>query len=154
MIHAQNTKFVSVTPPAAAVDTGSFTTATIDTAGFEYATIICYMGALEDAFTALKVQEGDASNMSDAADVTGLVLGTSTDIAGAASALTSASDNNVFEVFEVDLRGRKRYLDVVGTVADASGDVGNFMTVLCILTRGTDSPVSASDRGAHTILRA
>ena len=55
MIHAQNVKYVSITPPAAIVDDGSYTTAEVDTIGFDYATVVVYLGASDIAMTALAV---------------------------------------------------------------------------------------------------
>ena len=150
MIHAQNTKFVSVTPPAAIVDNASYTTAEIDTLGFDYATIIVYLGATDIAMTALKVTESDTS-ASGHADVTGLVFGTSSNIAGSTSALPSATDDDTFQIFEIDLKNRKRYLDVVATAGN--GSTGTFATILCILSRAGESVDTAAARNADEILR-
>ena len=149
MISAQNTKWVSVTPPAAIVDNASLTTASIDTAGYEYCEIFLYLGAMDIAMTALKVQESD--NDSTYSDVTGLVYGTSNGISGSASSLPSATDDNKCFKFEVDLRGRKRYLDLVATCGD--GAAGTYATAFAILSRASDYPVTASERGFGNILR-
>lgn len=149
MIGAQNTKWVSVTPPAAIVDNASLTTASIDTAGYEYAEVFLYLGAMDIAMTALKIQESD--NDSSYSDVTGLVYGTSTGISGSASSLPSATDDNKCFKFEIDLRGRKRYLDLVATCGD--GVAGTYATAFAILSRASDFPVSASERGFGNILR-
>jgi hypothetical protein len=152
MIHAQNFKFVSVTPPAAIVDAGSYTTAAIDTAGYDYCTIIAYLGATDIAMAALKVQESDDSGMSGAADVTGLVVGTSNNIAGSTSALPSATDDNKAMCFEVKCGGdRKRYLDLVATAGD--GTAGSYLTVFALLSKGEAVPVTAAERGFDEILR-
>ena len=108
MITAQNDKFVSITPPAAIYDNASLTTASIDTQGYDYLRVFVYLGATDIAMTALKLQESDTDG--SYADVTGLVYGTSNGIAGTASSLPSATDDNKCYVFEIDLRGRKRYL--------------------------------------------
>lgn len=150
MIHAQNTKLVSVTPPAAIVNNSSYTTAEIDTLGFDYAQIIVYLGASDIAMAALKVTESDSSG-SGHADVTGLVFGTSTNIDGSTSALPSATDDNKFQVFDIDLRGRKRYLDVTATAGN--GSAGTFATILCILSRAGEAPTTAAGRGADEVLR-
>jgi hypothetical protein len=150
MIHAQNTKYVSITPPAAIVDDASYTTAEVDTLGFDYATIVVYLGATDIAMTALKVTESDSSG-SGHADVTGLVFGTSDNIAGSTSALPSADDDNTFQIFEIDLRDRKRYLDVVATAGN--GSAGTFATILCILSRAGESVDTAAERGADEIVR-
>ena len=148
---AQHDKFVSITPPAAIVDNASYTTATIDTAGFAYLRVLVYLGATDIAMTALKLQESDDSGMSGAADITGLVYGTSASIAGTTSALPSATDDNKCFLFEVDLRGRKRYIDLVATAGD--GSAGTYLAAFALLSRAGDVGVSASDRGFGAILR-
>lgn len=139
-----NYKLVSVTPPAAIVDNAAFTTGAIDTKGFDHARIIVYLGAIDIAAAALKVQESDASG-SGFGDVTGLVFGTSTDIDGSTSALPSADDDNKFFVFDISLRGRKRYLDVSLTGGD--GSAGTYAAVLCELFHGDACPVTKTARG-------
>ncbi len=122
MIPMQNVKYVSVTPPAAIVDDASYTTAEIDTLGFDYCTIVVYLGASDIAMAALAVTESDSSG-SGHANVTGLVWGTSTNIDGSTSALPSATDDNKFQIAQIDLRGRKRYLDVTATAAMARRNI-------------------------------
>lgn len=148
---AQWDKFVSVTPPGAIHDNASLTTATVDTSGYAYARFFLYLGATDIAMTALKVQESDDSGMSGAADVTGLVYGTSSDIAGSTSALPSATDDNKCFVFEIDLKGRKRYLDLVATCGD--GAAGTYAAAWCLLSRAADGPVTKTERGYGNILR-
>ena len=151
MIHAQDVKYVSVTPPAAIVDNASYTTAEIDTKDYDYATIVVYLGATDIAMTALAVTESDTAG-SGHANVTGLVYGTSTDIDGNTSSLPSATDDNGFFIFEVDLRGKKRYLDVTATAGN--GAAGTFATILAILSRGRIGNDSIADTGATGVLRA
>lgn len=149
-VHAQNAKWVSVTPPAAIVDNASYTTAEIDTIGWEYAEIAVYLGATDIAMTALAVTESDTSG-SGHANVTGLVYGTATDIDGNTSSLPSATDDNKFFIFQIDLRGRKRYLDVTATAGN--GTSGTFATILCRLSRGKEAPSSVAEAGAAGLLR-
>ena len=149
MNQMQQTKVVSIVRPAAIVNNTSHTTASVDTNGWDYATIIVDLGATDIALTALKVQESDDD--SSYADVTGLVFGTSNTIAGSASTLPSATDDNKFFVFDVDLRGRKRYLDLVSTVGN--GSTGAYLSAICILSKGKDGPVTAAERGASQVLR-
>lgn len=146
----QNTKLVSMTPPAAIVDNTSYTTAEIDTKGWDYAQIICYLGATDIAMAALKVTESDTSG-SGHADVAGLVVGTSVDIDGTTSALPASTDDNKFVVFDIDLRGRKRYLDVTATAGD--GSAGTYLTAIALLSRGKESPQTVAERGCDTVLR-
>jgi FlaG/FlaF family flagellin (archaellin) len=144
-------KVVNLTPPAAIVDDASLTVAELDTAGFDYAVILVTLGATDIAMTALKVTESDTAG-SGHADVTGLIYGTSTDIEGNTSALPSATDDNGIFAFEIDLRGRKRYLDVTATVGN--GSTGAFVTVTAILSRASERPISLTEKGYVGCLRA
>lgn len=148
---SQHDKFVPITPPGAIVDNASLTTAAIDTAGFAYLRVMVVLGATDIAMTALKLQESDNSGMSGAADITGLIYGTSAGIAGTTSALPTADDDDKCFTFEVDLRGRKRYIDLVATVGN--GSAGTYITAFALLSRASDCPVSASERGYGNILR-
>lgn len=148
MNRLHNVKFVSITPPGAILDAASATTGEIDTLGFDYLTIVCQVGATDIAMTALKITESDTSG-SDHADVTGLVYGTSTDIDGNASALPSATDDNKFFVFQIDLRGRKRYIDMVATMGD--GTAGGYFTAFGILSRGDASPTTEAAINASVL---
>jgi len=145
----RNFKLVSVTPPAAIIDDSAVTTAEIDTQGWDWARIIVYLGATDIAMTALKITESDASG-SGHADVTGLVYGTSEDIDGDTSALPAADDDNGFFIFDIDLRGRKRYLDVGATVGD--GAAGTYITILAELFRGDTRPTTVAGHGAGGML--
>jgi hypothetical protein len=151
MVTAQNSKLFSVTPPAAIVDAAAFTTATIDTKGFDYLQIVVYLGALDIAVSALKVQESDASNMGSAADITGTIVGTDADAFGVTSVLPSATDDNKFFVFDINLKGRKRYIDLVFTGGD--GSTGTYAAVWAQLWRAEATPVTASERGCLNIMR-
>lgn len=144
-------KLVSVTPPAAIVDNAAFTTATVDTLGFRFARFVVYFGAMDIAAAALKVQESDDSGMSGAADITGAVFGTSTNDAGSTSSLPSATDDNKFFTVEIDLRGRKRYLDLSLTGGD--GSAGTYAAAWCELYRGENTPTTAAQKGVSQNLR-
>ena len=149
-VEAQKVKYVSVTPPAAIVDNASYTTAEIDTLGWDYCTIVAYLGATDIAMAALAVTESDTSG-SGHANVTGLVWGTSSNADGSTSALPSATDDNTFQVAQINLTGRKRYLDVTATAGN--GTNGTFLTILAILSRGDASPSTIAEAGADEVLR-
>lgn len=145
----QGVKYVNITPPAAIVDNASPTTAEIDRKGFDYLSVVVILGAMDIAMTALKVTESDTSG-SGHADVTGLVFGTSTNIDGSASALpTATSDNGIF-VFNIDLRGRKRYIDVTATCGD--GAAGTYISIIGILSRPDTAPTTSAGYGASSVL--
>lgn len=150
MVEAQNAKWVAITPPVAIVDNASWTTTEVDTLGWDYAEIVVLLGATDIAMAALAVTESDTSG-SGHANVTGLVWGTSSNIAGSTSALPSATDDNTFQVAQIDLRGRKRYLDL--TMTAGNGTAGTYAVALCRLSRGAIAPNTAAEAGADEILR-
>ena len=144
MIAPMKRKVVSITPPQVIVDNASWTTAELDTLGWDFVVINAFFGAMDIAMVALKVQQSDVSG-SGFADVTGLVFGTSLNDTGSTSTLPSATDDNKFFSFFVDLRARKRYLDLVATGGD--GAAGTYLTAWAELWRGKDAPLSASEAG-------
>lgn len=147
----QDVKKVNVTPPAAIVDNASFATTTIDTLGYNYLEVIFQLGASDIAMTALKLQESDSSDMSGAADITGMVYGTSTNIAGSTSALPSDTDDNKVYAFQLPLAGRKRYIDLVATAGN--GSTGTYGSALALLSKATNAPRTAAECGCGDILR-
>jgi len=144
------TKRVLLTAPGALVDNASLTVAELDTKGFDYCTIVLLLGATDIACTAAKITESDTSGTSHA-DVTGLVFGTSTNVAGSTSTLPSATDDDKFFEFQIDLRYRKRYLDATITVGD--GTAGGYYVVWAELSRAKEPPFTATERGISQILR-
>jgi hypothetical protein len=146
----QVAKYVQVIAPAAIVDDASFTTNEIDTLDFDYLTVVFNLGATDIAMAALKMQSSDASG-SGFADVTGLDCNGDTDIDGSAAALPSATDDNSLVVFQVDLRGQKRYFDLVATAGN--GSTGSFGSAVAILSKGAVSAVTSAAMGAETVLR-
>jgi len=152
MIHAQRTKSVNIVPPQAIVDDASWTTAEVDTKGWDYAEIKCYMGANDIAMTALAVTESDTTG-SGHANVTGLIYGTSTDVTGSTSALPAADDDNKYFTFQIDLRKRKRFLDLTAT--NGNGSAGGFLFAECVLSRPNIGPESdvPGDQGYANTLR-
>ena len=150
MVNLQAVKFQIVISPRAILDDGSWTTVEIDSEGFEYLTIICNLGANDIAVAVLKVQEATTTGGSFS-DIDGAVFGTDTNIGGSTSTLPSDSDDNQLFIFEIDLKARKRFIDLIAT--NGNGSVGGFMSAIAILSRGKQLPITAADRGASQILR-
>lgn len=139
MIEAMKQKTVAVTNPGAIVDNASFTTATIDTRGFAFLTIIVVLGALDVALAALKLRESNADDMSGAVDVTGA------DFSVSPATLPAATDDNKLYAIQVNLKGRKRYVDLTMTGGD--GAAGTYATVIAQLSHASEVPSSAEARG-------
>jgi hypothetical protein len=131
-------KYVAVTPPAAIVDNAAFTTAAIDTFGYNRLTILVVFGAIDIAPASASIRQSDASNMGSPSNIA---------VGGTDFALATATDSdNLFHVFEVDLKGKKRYIDFEITGGD--GAAGSYIAVLGILSQPIASPNSATEHGA------
>lgn len=150
MIQAQQAKMVAVTVPVAIVDDASYTTIEVDTKGFRYCTYYVMLGASDIAMAAFAVTESDTAG-SGHANITGAIFGTSNNTGGSASTLPSATDDGLIFAVEIDLRGRKRYLDLTLTAGD--GTAGTFAVAWAELTREEDGTATAALRGCSQILR-
>ena len=150
MIDGQLAKWVNVTPPAAISDNTALTTNEIDTLGWDYLEIAVILGETDIAMATLKVCEGDTTGQATT-DITGLVFGTSNKIDGNKSALPSATDDNKIFLCQIDLRKRKRYIDVSAKSGD--GSQGTYCAIVARLSRGKVLPSDAAGAGAAAILR-
>jgi len=145
MQRLQDIKIVKVTSPGALVDDAAFTTATVDTKGWDEALWVVQFGAMDIAAAALKLTESDDSGMSGAADITGA------DFSVSPATLPSATADDTFFGVHVKLGGsRKRYQDL--TFTGGNGSTGTYANVFCILAKGETSPASATDRGFNQLL--
>lgn len=148
-------KLVAVTPPAAIVDNAALTCNVIDTLGFRYLRVVMHLGASDIAVAAAKLQEADvaasATALTSGADITGTVFGTATNDAGVASTVPSATDDNKFFTWEIDLRGRKRY--VLPVVTGGDGSAGAYIALWGELYRGEQVPTTAAQKGVAQNLR-
>tara|TARA_R100000664_G_C2735361_1_gene124930 strand:- start:243 stop:692 length:450 start_codon:yes stop_codon:yes gene_type:complete len=118
---------------------------TLDTIGWRHVTIIVGIGNQASNCSVLKLQEGDASNMSDAADIAGATFDGGTNIDGTTLALPLAStgDDDLC-IFELDLSAsRKRYVRPAVTIAGATSGV----YCVAILSDATNAPDSQADHG-------
>lgn len=149
MIGAQQAKKLIVISPAAISDNASPTTNSIDTLGWDYLEVDVILGASDIAMAALKMQSSDTDG--SYADVTGLIWGTSANIAGSTSTLPSATGDDKIYSFQIDLRGQKRYFDLVATTGD--GSLGTYIAATARLSRGKDGPTTAAEQGCQEILR-
>ena len=140
----QRLKIVPVTSPAAVVDNASFTTATIDTKGWDEALFVFQFGAMDIAMAALKLQESDDSGMSGATDISGADFSVS-------GTLPSDSADDTLVAVHVKLGGsRKRYIDAVAT--GGNGSVGTYMSAFAVLGKGEVDPSTAAGRGFGQLL--
>ena len=150
MFPMQATKFVNLTPPGALVDGASLTVAELDTLGWDYAQILLILGATDIACSAAILTDGDTSG-SGHSNITLSNFDGQDDVVGDTAVLPSATDDDGFFLWELDLRKRKRNIDATITVGD--GTVGGYYTVIAQLSRGSEPPTSVSGRGCTGIIR-
>ena len=134
MIHSQNHKVVGSVP--AAVGT-SAVTLTIDTLGYDHASVSVLRASNASTVFAsvLKVEQSDDN--SSYSDVAGLVGGTD-------FAIPAVADTAAVSVvkLDIDTKAKKRYLKVTATPSVSVNTV-----VTARLGRGEESPVTAAGAG-------
>jgi len=142
-----NFKVVNLIPPVAIVDDASWTTTEIDTLGWDHLTLLINLGASDIAIAAMAATESDTAG-SGHANITGLVAsGTTGD-----GRLPTATDDGGVVMMDIDLRGRKRYIDLTLTAGD--GALGTFASGVAILSRGKTAPNTTAERGLIGFFRA
>jgi hypothetical protein len=152
MIHGQAAKWFQALAPVSL--NGAGTTIVIDTLGFDFLEVAVLHGAVGAAdYTVLKASESDATSdantLSSGSDITGLIVGTSTNIAGSASTFPGDTADGTIDLFEIDLRNRKRYIDISATSGAAS-----LVAIVARLSRAEQEPTTATTKGARQVLRA
>lgn len=119
----------------------------IDTLGFNYASIDVAFSPFTaaanptTAATVLRLAQSDVAG-SGQANISGMVGGTDFTVAGGTTATGGVGYSHRFDV---DLRGKKRYLTVYATPCSTVGVV-----TVARLSRGEAGPMSASDKGANS----
>lgn len=124
-----------ISPAAAVTDNTAFVSQIVDTKGYEAAEFVILTGSLADAdatFTVL-VEDGDQSNLSDAAAVAdAFLLGTE-----AQAGFTFSDDDKVRKIGYV---GGKRYVRVTVTPANNTGNA--FVAGVWLLGHARTAPTS------------
>jgi hypothetical protein len=133
MIHAQNVKVLASVPASVG---SSAVTLTIDSLGYDYASVaVMRAGNASTVFASvLKIEESDDN--SSFSNVTGLVGGTDFTIP-----VVSDTSSAAIVKLDVDTKARKRYLKVTATPAVSVNTV-----VSARLSRG-DAPTTAAEAG-------
>lgn len=145
MNHAAGTK--SVSKFSASVAATATYTHTVDTLGYKYASI----DVLFSPFTAsnvsiasvLRVGESDTSGGTPA-NISGLVGGT--DFTIAATGASTGSDIGAVARFNVDLRGRRRYLTVTVSPSTTVAVITNAR-----LSKGENHATTASEANVNNV---
>ncbi len=150
-------KVLEVIAPAAIVDAAAFTSNVIDTLGADFLEIIVHFGAMDIAVSAMKLTEaeiatnGTTLDAGTVVDITASIVGTAALDTGVTSALPSASADNTYFKYEIDLRGRKRYIKLNLTGGD--GSAGTYAEATAMLKRLEKVPVTAAQKGCAQVMR-
>ena len=125
-LHTGMTYLRGISPAVAGSDDTAYVSQIIDTKNYKNVEFVMLTGSLADANAtfAVLVEEGDASNLSDAAAVADADLnGTE-----AAAGFTFAADNTIEKI---GYRGLKRYVRLTVTPSGNTGDVYLACIVVC-----------------------
>lgn len=118
----------------------------IDTIGFEYASIDVLFSPFTaaspptTAATVLRVAHSDTTGTSGQTNL--LVNGTDFTVG---AGVTATSSVGYAHRFDIDLRGKRRYLTVYATPSSTAGVITS-----CRLSKGEAGPMSASEKGVNT----
>jgi hypothetical protein len=140
MVHAQNDKVVADVP-SAAVGATATATLTIDTLGYDHASVTVMRASnASTAFSnVLKIEEGDTT--ASYSNVTALVAGGTGGFTVPAISAAGTNSTSIVKL-DVDTKAKKRYLRVSYTPG-ASATVA----ISARLSRGEQSADSAADAG-------
>ncbi len=131
MIHAQNTKILSLfQPDAYAADTAH--AVEIDTLGFDYCTVIVSMGLndVQGPLVLCSLTEGDASgSVTDAIAEATIANAACVDVEGSATALANMDDGDAL-VYHVNCVGRKRFLRLNATLAASAASTCSAIAIM------------------------
>jgi hypothetical protein len=145
MNHVAATKSVSKAEVSVALNATH--SVEIDTLGFEYASIDVLFSPFTSstgpttAANVLRVAQSDASG-SGQVNVSGFVGGTDFTVG---AGVTATSSVGYAHRFDIDLRGKRRYLTVSATPASTCGVV-----TTCRLGKAEAGPTEASTKGVNT----
>ena len=124
-------------------------TALIDTLGFDHLVLAVKAGTADvvsNKPTVLKLQEADTTDASNLANIAGFVGGTDFAIPNANTAATATLQNTY--QFNVDLRGRKRYIGL-----SISPATTQLIKAVAVLSRGEQGVISAAKANAMVLVQ-
>lgn len=138
MIHAQNHKVVAELPTAAVGSTAT-ATLTIDTIGYDHASVTVLRASNASTVFANVVKVEESDDNSSYSNVTALVGGGT---GGFSIPAVSNTSSAAILKFDIDTRAKKRYLKVSYTPGATA-----TVAMVARLGRAEESPVSNSDAG-------
>ena len=146
MIHLQNNKIVGYVP-ASAVGATATATLTIDTIGYDVASVAALRASNASTVFANAIKIADSDDNSAYTDVTALVGGGTGGFSIPAIAASATGSASILKL-DVDTKARKRYLRVSYTPG-ASANV----SIVARLGRGEEAPVTSTEVGVIGIVK-
>ena len=156
-MNLQGLKSVVAIGPVSMTAAAVLTSASIDTKAYEELQfVVTKTTHATDYITSFVIQQSDTDVSSNYATITGYVQGTATTIVSgvndflitALTGGTNAAAEKAAGVFNIDLRGKKRYFRVVVTNGGATGIVGITGT----LARPEQAPITATLQNAGVVV--
>ena len=147
-MNLQGLKSVVALGPVSMTAAAVLTSASIDAKAYEELQfVVTKTTHATDYITSFVIQQSDTDVASNYAAVTGYVAGTDWTLASLTGG-TNAATEKAAGVFNIDLRGKKRYFRVVVTNGGATGVVGITGT----LARGEQAPITATLQNAGVVV--
>ena len=147
-MNLQGLKSVCPLGPISFSAAGTAISASVDCKGYEELQLVVTKTThATDYITVLTIQQSDDTVLTNFAAVTGYVAGTDWTLASLTGG-TNAATEKAAGVFNIDLRGKKRYFRVLVTNGAATGIVGITGT----LARGEQAPITATNQNAGVVV--
>lgn len=147
-MNLQGLKSVVALGPISFSAAGTAISASIDTKAYEELQLVVTKTThSNDYITVLNIQQSDDTVLTNFAAVTGYVAGTDWTLASLTGG-TNAATEKAAGVFNIDLRGKKRYFRVLVTNGAVTGIVGITGT----LARGEQAPITATLQNAGVVV--
>jgi hypothetical protein len=147
-MNLQGLKSVCPLGPVSLTAAGTATSANIDCKGYEELQLVVTKTThASDYITVLNIQQSDSTDATNFAAVTGYVAGTDWTLASLTGG-TNAATEKAAGVFNIDLRGKKRYFRVLVTNGAVTGVVGITGT----LARAEQAPITATNQHAGVVV--
>ena len=147
-MNLQGLKSVVALGPISMTAAAPLTSASIDCKGYEELQLVVTKTThATDYITVFTIQQSDDTVLTNFAAVTGYVAGTDWTLASLTGG-TNAATEKAAGVFNIDLRGKKRYFRVLVTNGAVTGVIGITGT----LARAEQAPITATLQNAGVVV--
>ena len=147
-MNLQGLKSVVALGPISFTAAGTAISASVDTKGYEELQLVVTKTTHSNDFiTVLTIQQSDDTVLTNFATVSGYVVATDYTLASLTGG-TNAATEKAAGVFNIDLRGKKRYFRVLVTNGAVTGIIGITGT----LARGEQAPITATNQNAGVVV--